>query len=180
MRLSSTPPYHYFLSSHSFSLSPHPSSLSFSLSLHPSSLSTTHPYLCYLSRVPPTGYVSLSMDGLVTVTNRSVAALVCTVVHNSSQVSTFFYINNTKLTTSNALQMDRSLRVEYYDHCYQPPSQGQCEELSLLIRVNPALNNTKISCRTRARDSTDTSLHTSPEEVTIIVGDPGMLIYLTH
>ena len=113
------------------------------------------------------------MDGLLNVTDQSVIAVVCRVTYNSSQLSTFFYLANTRLSGSTAFEADSTVRVSYYQQCYQPPSQDNCEELTLVLRVSPQLNNTVITCRSRPRDSTTMTQSRSQERITVVLKDPG-------
>lgn len=118
------------------------------------------------------------MDGLLNITtNRSTdaVAVICRVIHNSTERSTFFYLNGTELKNAHPLNVDRTVRVTQYENCFLPPSnpQEQCEELTLVLRTVDVMNNTRITCRSRPRDSPGMLQVQSPETVTVIFRDPG-------
>jgi hypothetical protein len=115
------------------------------------------------------------MDGLLTVTNQNLVAVVCRVTHNSTNTTTRFYVNGTVLDeTTHPLVLSRAARVSAFSNCYEPPAQDRCQELTLLLRVAPQINNTRITCRSRPRDRSSTMAQTpSRETITVILKEPG-------
>lgn len=134
-------------------------------------------YLCVFFL--PTDNVSLNMDGLLTVTNQNqnVVSVLCRVTHNISNISlltSFFYLNDTELDRTSDLERDGSVNTfVVHDRCYMPPFQSHCEELTLVLRTISQINNTRITCKSRARVDTMSQLD-SREVITVIVEDPGM------
>ena len=104
--------------------------------------------------------------------------IVCRVTHNSTNRSIFFHLNGEQLDGTHRLQIDRTVRVFGYDNCFNPPpsSRDNCAELMLVVRAVPAVNNSRIFCRARSRDTnSNMGKNDSKEIVTIILRDPGTM-----
>ena len=137
----------------------------------------------FLSSSPlfPADSVSLNVDGPLLVTNYSqntLETVVCRVTHNTTSKSIFFYLNGDPLDGTHPLQISRTVRVSGFENCFLPQSSSQdkCDELILVMRTVPDVNNSRIFCRARSRDDdSDMRRIDSEEEVTVILKDPGRL-----
>lgn len=124
----------------------------------------------------PVDNVSLNMDGLLTVTNPdNLIAVICRVTHNVTNATTYFSVNDTLLEGfSSEIESNNIVRVSSFSDCYNPPSQDKCEEMTLVLRPIPSINNTRITCESRARDRGSMMNRVdSRETVTVILKDPG-------
>ena len=108
----------------------------------------------------------------MTVADQDVLTLICRVSHNSSELSTFFYLNGTRLQTSNQFLVDRTIRVVEYNDCHQSLSQEKCQEVILVVRINPHLSGTTFQCRSRPRSGGNMRQNRS-NEVRVVVKDSG-------
>ena len=121
----------------------------------------------------PADNISLNTDGVLIVTN--VVAVVCRVIHNVTHVTTYFSVNDTLLEGYSQIELNNIVRVTHFQNCYNPPSQDRCEETTLVLWPDPSINNTRITCKSRARDRGSAMNRVdSRERVTVILKDPGM------
>jgi hypothetical protein len=119
--------------------------------------------------------VSLNVNGSRYITHNQVETVICRVTHNATNKSIVFHLNGGALDGTHQLQIDRTVRVLGFENCFVPPSSSQdkCNELILVVRAVPDVNNSRIFCRARSRDSdSDMRRIDSSESVTIIVKDP--------
>ena len=118
------------------------------------------------------------MNGVLTVTDQNLIAVVCRATHNSTNTTTRFYVNGSVLSeTTHPLVLSRVARVSSFNDCYVSPPQDRCEELTLVLRVTPQINNTRITCRSRSRDTNSgMGQIQSQDTITVILKDPGMYI----
>ena len=118
------------------------------------------------------------MNGVLTVTDQNLVAVVCRATHNSTNTTTRFYVNGSVLSeTTHPLVLSRVARVSSFNDCYVSPPQDKCEELTLILRVTPQINNTRITCRSRSRDTnSNMGQIQSRDTITVVLKDPGMYI----
>ena len=138
---------------------------------------TSPPFFRYLPSLPPDS-VSLNVNGSRYITPNQVETVICRVTHNATSKSIVFHLNGDALDGTHQLQIDRTVRVEGYENCFVPPSSSQdkCNELILVVRAVPDVNNSRIFCRARSRDiNSDMRRIDSSESVTIVVKDSGTL-----
>ena len=131
----------------------------------------------------PPDSVTLNLNNSVYVTDYGqdkVQTVICRVTHNTTNKSIFFHLNGDELDGTHHLQIDKTVRVLRFDNCFDPPSspQDKCDELILVVRTVPAVNNSRIFCRARSRDAnSNMGKIDSKETVTIVLKDPGMYIH---
>lgn len=127
------------------------------------------------SFLSPLDNVSLNMDGLLTATNQNdLIAVICTVTHNITNATTYFKLNDTLLEGYTQIELNNIVRVSSFTNCYDPPAQDRCEEMTLVLRPIPSINNTRITCESRARDrGSMMNRIDSRETITVILKDPG-------
>ena len=121
------------------------------------------------------------MNGTLYITNHSkdtLGAVICRVTHNSTSRTVSFRLNGSVLDGTHPLQRDRTVSVMQFDKCYEQPSSPdtKCDEVALVVRALPAINNSRVICDARSRDNNSNMIRKdSREVVTIILKDPGEL-----